>query len=326
MVKFWSDNGVVYYIHMESVAQKPKTAPKDFFFHLGAIIALYVSVWSILALLFEVITYAFPGPFDEFSFSAANISWQVASLIVIFPIYIVLSWMLLRAETTTPEKRDLSVRKWLLYFTLFIAGGAILADLVVLLNAFLQGEEMTMGFVLKICAVLIVASAVFAYYIGEAKYDASMKFKQYFAAGAAVFVIASIIGGFMVVGSPSTQRVKRFDSTRVEHLQMIQSQIVAYWQHKQALPQTLSETGDPISGFVVSVDPETTEPYGYRITGKESFVLCATFSLPSDERRTAVSSSPKREFGAAVEYWRHGAGEQCFDVAIDPKLYPPIKE
>ena len=139
---------MVYYIHMESVAQKPKTAPKDFFFHLGAIIALYVSVWSILALLFEVITYAFPGPFDEFSFSAANISWQVASLIVIFPIYIVLSWMLLRAETTTPEKRDLSVRKWLLYLTLFIAGGAIFVDLVFLLNSFLQVDELTIGIVL----------------------------------------------------------------------------------------------------------------------------------------------------------------------------------
>ena len=36
--------------------------------------------------------------------------------------------------------RTLPVRKWLSYFTLFVAGGAVAGDLITLVDAFLRGE------------------------------------------------------------------------------------------------------------------------------------------------------------------------------------------
>ena len=35
-----------------------------------------------------------------------------------------------------PEKLSLGVRKWLIYLTLFIAGAAVIIDLIVLINTF----------------------------------------------------------------------------------------------------------------------------------------------------------------------------------------------
>lgn len=311
---------------MEQADQKLKTSPRDFFLHLGAIIALYVSAGSILALLFEIITYAFPRPFDAYSFSSATISWQVAALIIVFPIFIFLSWVLAHAEAATPAKRDLPVRKWLTYFTLFVAGIAILGDLVVLLTTFLQGEEITAGFALKVCAVLAVAGAIFAYYAADVKYGGAMKFKKDFALGTSLFIVIAIIVGFTIVGSPATQRVKRFDAKRVDDLRSIQWQVVNYWQHKQVLPQTLAELNDPVSGFVVPVDPQDESSYDYQAKEERAFMLCATFSLPSDARRASMPTVPKGELGMKDEYWKHDAGRQCFDVTIDPQLYPPIEE
>ncbi|MHB8652159.1 MAG: DUF5671 domain-containing protein [Minisyncoccota bacterium] len=315
---------------MEPTTQKPKTTPKDFFLHLGAIVALYLSVWAIISLLFEIINYAFPRPFDYLAYSSGDISWQVAMLIIAFPTYLALMRMLYRGELAAPEKRELSVRKWLIYFTLFAAGLSILIDLVVLLNTFLQGEELTAGFLLKVFVVLVVAGAVFAYYINDVKYGSVKMFRKYFVWGTAAFIFLSIIAGFSIVGSPMTQRIKRFDQTRVNDLQSIQYQVVNYWQHKQTFPATIGELNDPIGGFVLPTDPETNSSYEYTTNGTMSFQLCATFGRPSgNDQPTIPRIAPTPMYpggkGGIDEHWQHGAGRTCFERTIDPKFYPPIK-
>ena len=314
---------------MEPTTQKPRTTPKDFFLHLGAIVALYLSVWSIISLLFEIINYVFPRPFDYLAYSSGDISWQVAMLIIAFPTYLVLMWMLYRGEVAAPEKRELSVRKWLVYFTLFVAGLSILIDLVVLLNTFLRGEELTAGFLLKVGVVLIVAGAVFAYYINDVKHGSGGMFRKYFTWGTAVFIPASIVAGFAIVGSPMTQRIKQFDQRRISDLQSIQYLVVNYWQYKQTLPDTIDALNDPIGGFVVPTDPETDIAYEYTISGATSFQLCATFGLSSSNDQSTIPRVaplyPASKNGID-ENWQHGAGRACFDRTIDPKLYPPIKQ
>ncbi|MEK7129177.1 MAG: DUF5671 domain-containing protein, partial [Patescibacteria group bacterium] len=121
--------------------QKPKTTPKDFFLHLGAIAALYISAVSVLTLLFEIIDQLFPKPFEYTDPYAGGVSLAMAMLMVAFPLYLFFMRVISSAERAVPEKRDLPVRRWLVYLTLFLAGAAIAVDLIVLLQKFFAGEE-----------------------------------------------------------------------------------------------------------------------------------------------------------------------------------------
>ncbi len=313
--------------------QKPKTTPKDFFLNLGAIVALYVSVISILNLLFEVINRAFPDPLqmyvDPYS---STIRWTIASLFIIFPLYILFSWILNRDIEKIPEKRELSVRKWLIFLTLFVASAVIAVDLIVLINTFLGGE-ITARFILKVLAVLVVVGVIFGYYLSDVhgKFTGGMG-RKYFTWGSALFVVASIIVGFMVMGSPATQRLVRLDDQRVQALSSIQWQIVNYWQQKEKLPETLDQLHDPIGGFIVPTDPVTGESYGYETTGKNLFKLCATFGASNQNVETSntmprIAPVPTKGYGNGIdENWQHGIGKVCFDRTIDPELYPSLKK
>ena len=141
-------------------------------------VALYVSAVSLLNLLFEIINASFP---DALNFSYDNFSsgmrWSIASLLIVFPLYIFLSWFINKDLATNPLKKNLGIRKWLTYLTLFVAGVAIITDLIMLINTFLGGE-ITVRFAFKVLAVLIVAGVAFAYYLYDLRRDVGQKIKQ----------------------------------------------------------------------------------------------------------------------------------------------------
>ena len=316
---------------MENIETKIKTTPKDFFVFIGAMAALYASAVSLINLLFEIINASFP---DALSFSYDNFSsgmrWSIASLIIVFPVYIFLSRFINKDLAANFLKKNLGVRKWLTYLTLFIAGVTIITDLILLINTFLGGE-ITARFAFKVLAVLIVAGTVFAYYLYDLKRDVGQKSnKMKLLAWTVSFaILASIVGGFFIMGSPFTLRMKRFDERRVNDLQNIQYQIVNFYQKKGVLPNSLDELKDPIAGFNIPLDPDTAVSYGYEKVSDIGFKVCADFSLESDSqidskymtRPMPVSS----EIFPVNENWRHNSGRQCFDRKIDKDLYPILK-
>ncbi|MGB2580538.1 MAG: DUF5671 domain-containing protein [Minisyncoccia bacterium] len=307
---------------------KLRTTPKDFFLYLGAIVALYISVVSILTLLFEVIKQLFPKPFEYVDPYAGGVSLAMAMLFVAFPLYIFFMRVTSGLERDTPEKRDIPVRKWLIYLTLFIAGAAMAIDLIVLLQTFFAGEEITIAFLLKVISVILVFSAVFGYYLYDIRHGLleAAPVRTRFAYGSISFVVIAIIVGFYVMGSPYTQKEKRFDAERVAHLQTIQYQIISYWQAKQKLPTTLEDIKDPLSGFVMPVDPRDQSQYEYIANDKFSFQLCAMFSMetPSGATLEGYSSHDYPYKNGMNENWKHSAGKVCFERTVDPELYPPL--
>lgn len=308
--------------------QKIRTSPKDFFLYLGAIVTLYIGVGSILTLLFEVINQLFPKPFEYVDPYAGGVSLAIAMLIVAFPLYLFFMRVTSQEETISPEKRDLSVRKWLVYLTLFIAGAVIAIDLIVLLQKFFAGEEITFAFSLKVISIILVLAAVFGYYLYDMRHipSESSVIRRRYAYSSSVFVILAVVVGFFVMGSPYTQKEKRFDAERVGHLQMIQGQIISYWQAKQKLPTTLDDLKDPLSGFVVPVDPVDQTKYEYVPKGISSFQLCAAFNkeTPVGANVPGYASPAILYKGSINENWQHGVGKVCFERMIDPELYPPF--
>lgn len=149
--------------------ENAKASPKDVFLHLFAIATFYASVVNFLVLVFQYIERLYPDVLNNpgyYSGIDSTIRFALASLIIIFPVYIWTSWYLNKIYKKQPEKRGLRIRKWLVYLTLFIAAGTVLGDLVYLVNSFLAGE-LTTRFILKVVAVFFVAATSFIYYLWD---------------------------------------------------------------------------------------------------------------------------------------------------------------
>ena len=147
-----------------------QTSPKDVFLHLFSIVALYIAVGSFVALLFQYINVFFPDALNPYETQSAQgtIRWAIATLIIIFPAYIGSMWLLHRGYAANPATRALRTRKWLIYFTLFLAAAIIAGDLVTIIYNFLEGD-ITMRFILKTLVVFLVSGSVFSYYFSEVK-------------------------------------------------------------------------------------------------------------------------------------------------------------
>jgi hypothetical protein len=304
---------------------KPTTTPKDFFLYIAMAAALYVSAVALIGLWFNYINYLFPDALRYYDLTGAEARGWIATLIVAFPLFFIFARMANQAIRKESDKANLWIRKWLLYLTLFVAGGTMAVDLIILLKSFLGGE-LSSHFFLKILVVFIVAAAVFFYFIKDIRGYWEKREKQSLAYGgvASLVVLVSIVFGFVFYGSPMTQRALRFDNQRVSDLQSIQWQVVDYWQNKEELPANLSDLEDELLGYVAPTDPETEDSYEYSRLGDLTFELCANFSMPNNER-TPSYAYPIREHGPGLEEgnWQHEAGRECFERTIDPDIYQP---
>ncbi len=310
---------------------KTKAEPKDVFLHLLAILTLYASAVAFLVMLFQYINVLVPdilerGPYQLQSYYS-SIRWSISSLVVIFPVYVWAGYYLNKIYFREPEKRSLRIRKWLLNFTVFAAALIIIGDLVMLIYNFLGGD-LTTRFVLKIAAVFFVAAVVLFYYFWELKGWAKISnlVKKIFIYLIIAIVALAVVAGFFIVGSPQSERLRRFDDQRISDLQIIQGQIIYYWQNKEKLPQILNDLKDPISGFTPAKDPQTGEGYGYNVKGALEFSLCANFNLPSLESgkpSIELPTYPPQYRPSGDSNWEHAAGYVCFERTIDPEFYKP---
>ena len=90
---------------------KAKVTPKDFFLWSGTIITLYVSVVSLITLLFNYIDIAYPDALNTNAYSydpySSGIRFAMASLIVLFPLYLVLVHFIRRDIVSDHSKSEL---------------------------------------------------------------------------------------------------------------------------------------------------------------------------------------------------------------------------
>ena len=307
---------------------KPKATPKDFFLWAGAMIALWAGVIAFIALLFDYIDYVLPKvlPYYYYADPWGSVSYEMASLIVLAPVFLLLMRVIRRSIATDPTRNDIWVRRWALYLTVFAAGATIVIDLITLIMYFLRGEELTAAFLLKVLVVLLVAGAGFVHFLADLNnyWRANPQYARYINWGVGILVLVAVVAGFFIIGTPGQAREYRMDEQRVNNLQIIQSQILYYYQSKRALPNDLAALTDSISGFTAPMDPATGEMYGYTKKGTLSFELCASFDR---ESRTSRASIPEPAglgpSGKGFDTWAHEVGEQCFSRTIDPDLYPP---
>ncbi len=317
---------------------KPKTTPKDFFLWAGAMVTFYWSVIASIFLIFDYINYTFPNPLAYYPADPyqSGISYEMASIIVLLPLYMLLMWLIRKDAVRDPSRNEIWVRRWALILTLFVAGVAVAGDLIILLTTFLNGEALTTAFLLKVLVIFLIAIGVFMHFIADLRgyWDTFPARKRAVGIGVAVLAAVVVVSGFFIVGTPQQARLARFDAEKVADLQNIQYRVISYYQAKRKLPAAITDLSDPLSYGPLPVDAQTGESYIYEATGALSFRLCATFNAESrgnqnmypPETRAILPAPSSVGKEMMPDNWQHDSGQVCFDRTIDPSFYPPLNK
>lgn len=117
---------------------------------------------------------------------------------------------------------------------------------------------------------------------------------------ATVIVVAAIVAGLVVSGSPLTQRELRFDERRVTDLNTLSDSLSRRYIDSGSLPDSLEPLVDGRILSELPTDPVSGDRYGYEATGRGRFRLCADFARADS---VAMRGS----------FWAHPPGRHCFD-------------
>lgn len=302
-----------YYHHQTGIEVPPRpgsgASARDAFFYLLLFSTLSVWTLSLGCLAFSLIDRWLADPlfrgYGE-TFSTYTVTSSLAAILVAFPLYLLISRIVLRETVADPEKLDSGVRKWLTYMALVIAASVFMGDLITALAYLLRGE-LTSVFIAKSLVVLTLSSGVFWYYFGGLRrVEAStsrLSRDRMMAVISTVLVAVMIALGFHQLGAPSAQRRLVADSQRLQQLYSLSGSIRSYWQgHTSQLPTSLSQ----LHGAAYA-DPVTHAPYAYHPLRGSQYELCADFAARSPRPEN------KQPFPAVVVTpWTHPAGHHCF--------------
>lgn len=293
---------------------------RDAFLYLLSFSTLATWASALGSMLFRFIERWFPDPVTGNAvYNVRNaVTWQMASVAVAFPIFLLVMRTILREAQTHPERLQSSVRKWLTYIALLLTAGGMICDLIWFFDYFLNGE-LTSRFVLKALTVLVICGAIFVYYLGSLRWDrntdvaAARRRSVKFGIGATAAVVVSFCIGMGMAGMPSTQRQLEADRRRVQDLRAI-AWVVYSWHQRTAWNRPgLNETNPLPSGLAEligkgitaqqTLDPVKKTPYEYRVRTGAVYEVCATFSGPEE-----ADQIPRSQF------WNHGKGHTCFTL------------
>jgi hypothetical protein len=281
-------------------------AAKDAFLYLLAFMTLGIWAIQLGALLFSAIDRSFPNPSLDYSNNAwvtRSMADELASIIVGFPLFLLVTWGIVRGVRRQPERLESPVRKWLTYIALVITAGTMIGDMVTFLAYFLRGDLDT-RFVLKVVTVLAIAGGVFAYYLDSLRRDiVSPVRNRWFTLAALAVVGFGVIVGFVQIGSPNVQRLASEDARRLFDLSSMAQSLHARWlgrgEKEFVLPAVIQDIKNTFPGASI-VDPVSGRIYGYTPMPGTSYRLCAKFARPSP------SDVPGE--------WHHAAGNVCFTL------------
>jgi len=266
-------------------------------------ILLGIVVTALGSLYFALINYYFPDALrvgSSYYYRAITdmIHYATAALVIGFPLYYVAVRLWFKKFREDEARVESKLTKWVTYLVLLAASVTIVGDLISVVYTFLQGE-ITARFFLKALTVLTIAGMIFGFYYLERKKvqyrsDIPRDIFQKFGYFLSAIVVIGIVLGFMVSGSPATERMRGFDEQRARDLNSLANCVNSYTQQYQRLPDTLSEL-EGASNFSYCArkrDPETKSEYEYRIitpveqtntnVAEGVFELCADFSLAND--------------------------------------------
>ncbi len=296
---------------------------KQFALQLGALISLYISITSLVILVFSIINLFIPdaaaGAWEAES-AMSSIRLSIATIIVFFPVYL---WL---TRTINRGRREggshyLVLTKWLIYLSLLLGGLILLGNAVTTIYTFLNGE-VTLRFLLKAFALFDIVGAAFLYYTLDARgyWQKEEQTSLYFGYLVIAFVVGAVIVGFLNIQTPQTVRETRIDDRQISDLDQIQWKVLESFQLNGALPATLEEA---YGALPIPQAPDGRPDYQYMLTNN-GFALCATFAEASKQTSSVYPYYDERMPIQNPYSWDHPAGEYCFERAVQMPARLPV--
>lgn len=140
---------------------------RDAFYYLLNFITLGFWTVSLGQIFYILIAKQFPDAVDRlngFQPFREAISWQLACVIVAFPIFFFIHSKIQKELQSRPDLYDSGVRRWLTYIALVLASLIVLCDAVWFFEALIRGE-LTVRFILDSLVLLVLGGGVFTYYL-----------------------------------------------------------------------------------------------------------------------------------------------------------------
>jgi hypothetical protein len=138
---------------------------RDAFLYLLNFIALgfwTVALWQIWD---DLVRRWFPDPLSDTGTTLReDIAWQVAVIVVTFPLFALMHALIGRELGRRPELYYSPVRRWLTYLTLVFAAIAIVVDAAMTIQSWIVGH-LTTHFLLDTLGLMLLGAGVFAYYL-----------------------------------------------------------------------------------------------------------------------------------------------------------------
>lgn len=140
---------------------------REAFYYLLNFITLAFWITALGQIGYTLIAHWFPDAASAYRYGEPlieQLSWQIATIAVAFPIFSFVHVLIGKALAQRPEMYDSGVRKWLTYIALVIAAMVVIGDGVFFINAFLRGE-ITTRFIFDEILLFALGGGVFGFYL-----------------------------------------------------------------------------------------------------------------------------------------------------------------
>lgn len=290
---------------------KTNSAKFAFYYMLSLVALTFMSLGTGMV-IFQVINKYVVDQLVEYQtrFNPDILKYAISMLVVAAPIFYAVMRQIFKNLFTGQLDKESGVRRWLVYFILFVSAVIVLGTLVNILNNFLNGE-LTLKFILKALTVGGIAAIVFSFYLYDIRRVELLNKRDSFITiyfyGSLAIITAALIFSLFVIESPTTTRNRKLDNVIISSFDQIGSTIDSYYSEKKALPVSLDEMRKEYNSLSdnVFVDPVTGAKFDYRTKSQDEYELCATFRLTSEADNQYYSD---RTLG---QRWPHAVGYQC---------------
>jgi len=280
------------------------------FLYMFSLVALLFLALGTGQVIFQAINKYITDLVSSYSsdFNSEALKMAISALVIAIPIYYLVMRYLNKSLVKGELDKESAIRRWLIYFILFVSSVVMIVWLIITISNFLNGE-LTTKFILKAVTAIAIAGIIFSYYFYDVKRD-EIKAKDkviliYFIA-TLVLTVGSLVGSFFFVESPSETRARKYDEQILSQFTELDSALNNYFTKYNKLPDTLAQgiTEVPYLNLEKFKNPVTNKSYDYKKLDNDTYELCSDFQ--TDNRATKDQG-----IYAYADRWPHDKGYQC---------------
>ncbi len=279
-----------------------KNSAKITFFYLLSLFGLVFAALTSGMILFQVINKLIPDVVGTYSgrYSTSQLRFAISAVIVASPVYFWMTSLIQKSLKKGELDKESQLRKWMTYIIILVSAIVIIVSLIGVVNNYLSGD-LTSKVGLKLLITMLISGAVLSYYLYDIKREDFAKnkiIKSYFI-GSLIFVLFTLIFGFVIADSPVQVRKMKHDTNILRDFNEIRYGIDEHVRNNDVLPENLSDMRRS-----VRTDGNISD-YEYRIISEDKYELCANFETNNKDNLSIDDDYLNKE-------WPHEIGYQCF--------------